>query len=143
VSRGRVYIAAYSHEEDRAKEWMEKVTKAGYEITCDWTVETQRFRALGRPPTFEERLVAAETDTAGVLSADIVWVLCPETGGAGVHSELGIAIGWNRAIEAFGNNTEEPIQLIASGAHARNVFATLARMCFDADEEAFAHITNW
>lgn len=141
--RGKIYIAAYSHEEDRAKKWMDEVRKAGYIITCDWTPEVARFRALGRPPTFEERRIAADDDTKGVLDADIVWILCPAEGGAGVHSELGIAIGWNAAIEAFGNNVEEPIRIIASGAHARNVFASRADHCFDADEDAFAQITDW
>lgn len=141
--RGKIYIAAWSEEVERARTWMAKAREAGYEITCDWTPEVERFRSAGRAPTFEERLVAADVDMAGVLAADIVWVLCPATGGAGVHTELGIALGWNAALEAFGNNVQDDINIIASGAHARNVFGAKATYFFDTDEEAFEHITNW
>lgn len=141
--RGKIYIAAWSNDVERARRWMHEIAAAGYVITCDWTPEVERFRGLGRPATFEERKVAADMDAEGVLTADIVWVLCPAEGGAGVHSELGIAIGWNAALTAFGNDVEDPIRIVVSGAHARNVFGTRADHCFDTDEQAFEHLTHW
>lgn len=140
--RGKIYVAGSSKEIPRVQKWIAAVRAAGYVVTCDWTVPMLEFQAMGREPTAQEATFYANQDADGVIGADYVWVLRPTTASTGLHTELGITIGWNRALERC-SVTEERLRVIASGGDERNIFAYLADKIFATDEEAFEHLTNW
>jgi len=141
-ARGKVYIAGSSKEISRVRKWIAALRAAGYEITCDWTIDVEAAQKLGRLPTDEEAIPLAIMDMNGVLNATILWMLRPDTESTGVHSEIGIALGWNEAIKRFGVG-EERLVTIASGGNSKNIFSLLADRVFATDEEAFEHLTNW
>lgn len=141
-ARGKIYIAGSSQETDRVQKWIAEIRAAGYVVTLDWTLHVLAFKALGRLPTDEEAKPAAIGDMEAVLTADIVWVLRPTTNSTGVHTEIGLALGWNQALERCAVD-EDRLRVIASGGDGRNIFTTLADHVFATDEEAFEHITNW
>lgn len=138
MNKGKIYIAAFGEETERAKYWIKKMREAGWEISHDWT--DHWFPNEVELP-HEERVRIALLDANGVLDSNVLWMLAPTKGGAGVFTELGIAIGFGMS-KGTPERPDRP-QIIASGAWKRNIFTALADRRFDTDEEAFAHLTGW
>jgi len=138
----RVYVAARSEDRALARQWMDRLREAGLEITHDWVPDVERYMTTEAMASREERIRHSELDVQGVITADVLWVLMPAESGAGVHTELGIALGWNlasaQAREHDGSGGQTFI--VVSGALSRNIFASLAHEGYETHEEAFESV---
>ncbi len=84
----------------------------------------------------------------GILPADIVWLLCPKTGGAGCFIELGYALATRelqveKTHAANGDAIEwrrHPQLVFVSGDLRRSIFTALADEQFEEHEKAFERI---
>lgn len=125
----RLYIAGASQEYESISDLMRAAEKRGWTITYDWTKDVSESRACGFADddfTDEKRRLLAGNDLAGIMTADIVWLVIPPKGRSeGCWFEVGYAY-------SMGKN------VIASGAHHRSIFLALAEMRFNTHDEALA-----
>jgi hypothetical protein len=124
-----VYVAASSREMPRARWAMDALRAAGVRITCDWVAAIEAAGAANEGLTDEQRRRYASEDLYGLRLADVVWLLAPETPSAGAWVELGYAMAWRH------------LRIVVSGpSRVRCVFAALADLETDRDEDALAEI---
>lgn len=124
----RVYIAGASAEVELCERYRDRLHANGIDVH-DWM---SRVRANPRRhdraiPETERRRIAAQNANA-VASADVFWLLIPETTTIGAWVELGIAFGSARPA------------IIVSGPW-RSIFADLADQ-FSSHEHAFDHVVE-
>ena len=106
----RVYVATAFTNVVEARYWIARLKEIGGIITHDWTSDEMPVgqSELTRSLKAQEELALA--DIRGVLTADVLWLLSPPTGGTGCWFELGLAYG------RLGN-----IRIISSGPR-RTIF---------------------
>jgi hypothetical protein len=124
----KVYIATSFVQKELAQKWRDALIKEGIEISHDWTVVENPFSdrgELGVPIELQREW--AEDDLAGVVNADVVWVLAPHTGGCGCWIEMGVGIESHRTV-------------IVSGFR-RTIFTSMVDY-LDTHEAAFDHIVS-
>jgi hypothetical protein len=120
-----VYVAASSLQLDRAKAAMALLVNAGHSVAHDWCgIIEARGEANPADASNDDRWDWAIDDLAGVKAADVVWLLVPETEGAGAFVELGYALA-------------NDIPVVCSGVYQRSIFTAMA-VCYDRDDQAFA-----
>ena len=98
----RFYIASSIHNQDNVSELARVMKSRGHEHTYDWT-EHGDIRGNGERAMGE----AAFNELRAVRDAELVLVLLP--GGAGTHTELGVAIATrsNKRIVVWSETGEE------------------------------------
>ena|ERR1700687_3900051 len=143
----RIYVAgAWVEKEERARPAMVKLRAAGHEITYDWIPSLERCAELEAAGinsdaglSGADRLRFAVADRDGVLTADLLWVLCSNTqAGAGHWVELGIAIGARCRRHELGGFLP---RIVVSGAKRnRTIFTALADCSMEHDEDALQWI---
>ena len=170
----RVYVAgAWVEQSQRARPMIAKLREVGITITHDWTVAEQRPKiacgtcegagtlALSRVPcgrcggtglvvpkdvdlTEVERLEHAIADLEGVRSANMLWLLAPDTDkAAGSWVELGAALMLRSQNKLATDGTAGQPYVIVSGAHnRRTIFTSLASALFPTDDEAYEFIVR-
>ena len=87
----KVYIASRFPDREKVRNVMELFRKNGHEITVDWT----KHKAFGDKGFVENEKVAekyAIEDIEGVRNSDVFVLLTTADIGAGMHTELGVAI---------------------------------------------------
>ena len=89
----RVYVATAFTNVVEARYWIARLKEIGVIITHDWTSDEMPVgqSELTRSLKAQEELALA--DIRGVLTADVLWLLSPPTGGTGCWFELGLAYG--------------------------------------------------
>src|SRR5271154_7423647 len=98
----RVYVATAFPEKDRlAVPWMNKLREAGLENTHDWTVTENPPGGETVMPLTEQSFLTTYA-LNGVRSADVVWVLAPETGGTGCWIEMGYGLALEKYVVVSG-----------------------------------------
>lgn len=121
----KVYVAASSGQLDRATAAMNALEERGHTVTHDWVTEV---RLVGEANPLDasqlEQLRWARADLAGVLDADIFWLLMPSSGGFGAAVELGYAIAKGIPI------------IVSGGVPSRSIFTSFATDCLDRDDLA-------
>ena len=99
----KVYIATSFVQKELAQKWRDALIKEGIEISHDWTVVENPFSERGEVDVPEEmQREWARDDFNGACSADIVWVLAPQTGGCGCWVEMGAAMATGRRVIVSG-----------------------------------------
>lgn len=125
----RIYLAGASAEVELCERYRDRLRAAGVEVAHDWMsgVRANHRRHDRALPDKERRRIAARNANA-VASADVFWILVPQTPTIGAWVELGIAFGSARPA------------IIVSGPW-RSIFADLADQ-FSEHEHAFDHIVD-
>lgn len=129
----KVYVAASSSEQNRARAAIEQLTRAGITCTSNW-IEVIAKRCDGVPNPRghapDLRVIrgnAVHGNKQAIREADILWFLVPEEyPGRGGYYEAGFA----DALEK---------ELVFSGDTQQSVF-TVSGAEFDNDLDAFEHI---
>lgn len=134
-----IYIAGSSKERERARALMDWAhAQHNLVVTFDWERcidEVQSKLPLEDKHLPEDvQLDAANKDTAAVMKASILWLLIPRTESTGCHTELGIAIGVQKA--SWRSSAYRPQRIIASGVGKFNIFYTQADHRFVDDVDA-------
>jgi hypothetical protein len=141
----RVYVAgAWIEQHERARPVMEKLRAAGFVITQDWTRPKPAEGEKGHPDaklTKEDRQRYAGENLQGVLSADLVMVLTPNTDTSyGVWTEMGMAIAhrqWLQRVQRFVPGHPQSLTVIAAGpAAVKSIFTELADIVCPTDDDA-------
>lgn len=124
-----VYVAASSHDLDRAKRWTRSLLDCGIRVSSTWV---DVIEALGEANPVN----ATATTRAGIASlcleevtkADVTWLLLPppDMSTAGAWVEFGVAYACGRLV-------------ISSGKIGGSVFSALGAE-FECDAFAFAEI---
>lgn len=125
----KIYLAGASREIDLCESFRTRLRTEGHVITHDWMREIRMCPVMDHELSHEARHTYALDDMRGVLSADMVWILCPDNQSIGCWVELGMAL-------AIGATT------VVSGNFSRCIFADLAPHRFATHEEAFTWITT-
>jgi hypothetical protein len=146
----RVYVASsYADKEKLAMPWIKRLRESEITISHDWTVKTKETpdapdSAFAPGATNEldlpldiQRELALE-DLEGVITADVVWIVAPPTGGCGCWIELGYAMSLRNQTWSLRHQTRVAPSILISGPR-RTIFASLAEH-FDAHDDAFAYI---
>lgn len=116
---------------------------AGIEVTHDWIASIERVEAeqgldVGLDRDF--RRECAEADLRGVRDADIVWVLIPSEGGAGLWIELGYALALR---DTFVGRPRPRILVSPACRRARSIFLDLdAVVLFEEDEDVVSYLRD-
>jgi hypothetical protein len=121
-----IYVAGASKEVDMVSGYMRKLEAGGYKISEDWTKSVIANREANKPDTamsLSEMTKFAVADRAGVLSADMFWLIIPTNLSIGCWVELGMAIA-------------HAMPSIISGAWQGKIFCTLADKIVDTHDEA-------
>lgn len=125
----KMYVAgSWLEQTTRARPIITRLKGAGVTITHDWTTadiaDASTKDDAGLPVC--RRKTDATNDFKGVVGADLLWLLAPDTPNAyGSWVELGLALA-------------SGIPTIVSGANiGRSIFTELATARFMTDEEAF------
>jgi hypothetical protein len=134
----RVYVATAFPNKATASLWMGRLREVGIGITHDWT-------AVEAPPgphgetalPIKEQQHHAILDMRGVMDANLVWIIAPETGGTGCWFEMGVAAGLQLASLWHGAGRRPP-QVFVSGPR-RSIFTSVFRH-FERHEDAFEAI---
>jgi hypothetical protein len=131
----KVYVAgAWSEQFDRVKPMMARLREAGATITHDWMIDEATFKAGGSDTRLsdEEQLLHAKLDAAGVVNADVFWLMISSFG-RGSYVELGMA--W--AIRQFchANSTKRNYIVVSGPAYRCSIFTSLADARVATDEE--------
>lgn len=96
VAPTRVYVAAPFTEWPLVREVQAEIRRRGGEITCDWTLEADKYPSSMTDADAPEEvaLTAAVADVNGVLSADacLFLTVADKSKGCGMWVELGAAV---------------------------------------------------
>lgn len=111
----RIYLAGSSREIETVERYRDKLIAAGWTITHDWCSAMRACPVPDSQLTPEQRMRYATDDAAGVIAADVLWLLVPQAPSKGAWVELGIAIGHAAALGLF------PM-VIASGGGDASIF---------------------
>lgn len=126
----KAYIATGYRNRDAYSQARRLLTRAGYEITFDWT--------LHQPPPTHQReqrdsfmVWAAEREEAAIREADLVLVLLP--GGRGTCAELGMALALRKDVilhapQGFNERNGDPECIFFLSAPLASDWAALERM---------------
>ncbi|WP_042147778.1 nucleoside 2-deoxyribosyltransferase [Paucisalibacillus sp. EB02] len=95
----KFYIASGLDNKEKVQLVRDKLIKAGHTITYDWTKNN-------RASTEEELREIGIQERNAVLDCDIILVLLP--GGKGTHTELGMAIGFEKRIHLYSRERIDP-----------------------------------
>jgi len=139
----RIYIAGASKEPERVRAAMTAATKLGLEITLDWLAAIEREGAANDGLDDEKRRRYSCDDIGAVRRADWVWLLAPhESPSSGCWVELGYALALaDRSVEDRDRHWKPWPRIIVSGSgRMKSIFASLAEMEFDHDDEALAYL---
>lgn len=103
--RPKVYVAGGFEDKENVRDWMQRLTEEGFEITADWT--------LHRPlaPFIENIDLCkdfAKEDLEGVANCDI-FIFKSEMAGSGAHSELGAAIVLGKRVFVVGEKKNDKL----------------------------------
>jgi len=109
--KNKVYVACPFAEKERAKELQNKLIEKGYKISCDWTVRKES----------EPLQEIAIDDMRGVLDCDIFIILSTRMTGAGMYTELGIAL-MIRHYRSGHDYTNPRIILVTQPGMQQNIF---------------------
>lgn len=126
-----VYVATASAEWRVAREWTDRLLRAGVAIPNDWTKNVERralkgTRDLDLP--VEDQLGFVRLAVKAIQQVDVFWFLAPERESFGCWVELGYAMGHFRNI-------------VASGPY-KSSFQLIADRSSRTHEEAFEWITR-
>lgn len=135
----RVYVATAFPNKAQAQFYMGRLRAIGIEITHDWTTAEQPLRGETTMPPAEQQAHAI-ADTRGVMTADVVWIIAPETGGTGCWFEMGVAAGLQLAYLAAPATAPSPPHIFVSGP-ARTIFTSLFTH-FDTHDQALARLVE-
>jgi hypothetical protein len=139
----KVYVASAYKDRALAQSWMTTLNHIGCVITHDWTrageemVKSNKLDGMSEtefPIHIQRHLAYLAFD--GVSKADVVWVLLPETEGAGCFIEIGYALHANQSEHRAGR------RLITSGPSRRTIFTALADEYFSTHDEAFRWLNS-
>jgi hypothetical protein len=124
----KIYVASAFTNKAVVQHWQAKLREIGVAITHDWTTAEAPPGPGGElTMPLEEQQKHALADVQGVLAADLVWIIAPETGGCGCWFEMGLAYG-----DVDGG---VPRRIVVSGPR-RTIFTSLVGH-FTTHEEAF------
>lgn len=124
-----IYVAGASAEVGRIAGYIDRLKRAGHEITHDWTISVLGARAQRLT---DDRLSGAvradyaDEDLIGITLCDTFWLVVPEAPSTGCWVELGAALC------AAHQRT-----IVVSGDWKRSIFTSLADYRFDTHEEVF------
>jgi hypothetical protein len=128
----RVYVASPFPNKQEVQYWQKKLRDEGVVISLDWTTAESTL-------SLEEQRKHAILDIRGVLTADVIWIIAPPTGGTGVWFEMGLAAGLQLAFLGYPNaQAIQAPQIIVSGISPRNIFTSL--FCY---EDSHAKAFEW
>lgn len=129
----KVYVAASSDEQNRARAAIEQLTRAGITCTSNWIeVIAKRCDGIANPRGHapDLRVIrgnAVHGNKQAIRDADILWFLVPEhSPGRGGYYEAGFADALEKTL-VFSGDTQQSV-FTASGEE------------FDNDLDAFEHI---
>lgn len=134
----RIYVAASSMEIERAKRCIAWAIEDGHVVTHDWpsVIEAHgEANPTGEGWDLSRRRDVARSNVDGVWSANVLWMLAPETPTVGAWVELGVAIAVKKSFD---------IDIIVSGpAYATaSIFAGYADAIFETDLAARKHLSG-
>lgn len=95
----KLFVTGKAGEEQKAREVMQLLRKAGHEITFDWTT-IPHLKPYDQ--NIHESRQAALLEARGVLEADAIVLLAHERG-VGMYVELGMAIAKNKPVYVIGD----------------------------------------
>ena len=117
----KAYVCAAFMDYERARKAMGTLSRRGFTITHDWTVDAERGPQDDVSP--ELKRLWASQDINGVKAADVVLVLAPNTLAArGMWVEMGAALAWGKVV------------FISGPQRLYNVFTSLCDDGCDTDE---------
>lgn len=121
----KVYVSASSKEIGRARLWMNKLRRAGIEVTSTW-VECITSVGDANPAhaTRGQRIAWAQKDLDEIDAADVMWLLMPQTPTSGAWLEYGYAI------------MRDKMLLVSGPDQTRSIFTALAES-YETDDDAF------
>jgi hypothetical protein len=126
-----VYVATASAEWRGAREWMDRLLRAGIAIPNDWTKNVERHAINGTRDIdlpVEDQLGFVRLAMQAIERVTIFWFLAPEQESFGCWVELGFAM-------------RHSLTIITSGP-CRSSFQLVADRSFQTHEEAFHWITK-
>jgi hypothetical protein len=124
-----VYVAASSHEIERAEKWMKALRDVGIIVQSSWP-EVIRKSGGANPMDVsrEQRKQWSIVDLEEVKKSQVLWLLCPVKPTIGAYVELGC--GWDAGLK-----------LIESGIEPKTIFTGLCDH-YETDEQAFEAIVK-
>lgn len=140
----KIYIAGAHRELDRCASMIIAADAIpDVEVTLDWTGSIRKHggdQNDDRP--IPDRAETAWADVDAVIAADVVWLLLPRAITKGMHTELGVALCYNRLLKKV-HFLDGPKIIIASwqdSVAARDedlpLFVATADLLFDNDADA-------
>jgi hypothetical protein len=141
----KIYVAGASKEPERVRAVMNAVKALGLEITCDWLTAIEAEGAANEGLDDDKRRRYSLDDLDAVRRADWVWLLAPsESRSSGCWVELGYALALaDRSVENRDRHWKPWPRIIVSGSgRMKSIFASLAEMEFDHDDEALVYLRD-
>ena len=131
-TRHGVYVAAGSHEIERASAWVSRLRAKGIHVTSTW-IDT--VKAVGdanpRDASDEQKQAWCLKDVREALSSQVFWLLMPTTNSFGATFEYAFFVALSP--------DEDRYKHVVSGDYKRSIFTSFST-CFESDEEAFVAI---
>jgi hypothetical protein len=140
----RVYVAGASAERAEVAKYIERLRKAGAEITHDWVADIEASGGLANVGlTPAQRLEYALVDLEGVRDADIFWLLLPSGSTIGAWVELGAAITWGMTRnQATDGQSGKPHTIVSGDNVDRTIFTSLTTAVYGDHEDAYKAIVD-
>ena len=127
-----IYVAASSHEIDRAERCMAALRAAGIIVTSTWPTTIRNVGdANPMTATREQRYPWADGDIAEVNGASGFLLLMPQKASQGAFFEFGFAFA------------SEKVTWVSGPNQGASIFTALANHHHDTDEEAIASVINF
>lgn len=105
----KIYVAAKTHDVDRAQKVMTWVRECGHEVTFDWTVGVKKLGDANESElTHEVQQAIAINDRRGVAYAQLVIALAhPDV--CGTLMEIGMALAFSTPVWLVGQFPRESV----------------------------------
>jgi nucleoside 2-deoxyribosyltransferase len=127
-----IYVAASSHEIDRAEQCMAALRKAGVIVTSLWPTTIRDVGdANPRDASLGQRYEWADADIAQVNSAAGFLLLMPQKASMGAAFEFGFAFA------------SEKVTWVSGPNQSASIFTALAHYHYDTDEAAIESVVNF
>jgi hypothetical protein len=155
TSSKRIYVAGASAQIELIECMLAKLIEAGWVITCDWCAAVRAAGNVASPDDPQVRREAALADLEGVATADVFWLVQPDSTSTSTGSwvELGFALalrvnvpmahvlGGNEGIRHVlaGERPGLP-RIVVSGASRKCIFADLCDYRFREHDDALDFI---
>jgi hypothetical protein len=155
TSSKRIYVAGASAQIELIECMLAKLIEAGWVITCDWCAAVRAAGNVASPDDPQVRREAALADLEGVATADVFWLVQPDSTSTSTGSwvELGFALALRVNVpmaHALGGDEgirhvlagERPglPRIVVSGTSMKCIFSDLADCRFQSHDDALDFI---